>query len=257
MTIAFVHGNPETAAVWDLVAARLAEAGFDEQVRLSPPGFGAPVPEAFAPTPDAYRDWLIGELEALGRPVHLVGHDWGGVHVVNVAMARPDLLRSWVSDAIGVLDPDYVWHDLAKLWQTPGAGEAWVAEQLQRTPQERAELLAARGMDERVAARVAEGYDAAMGDCVLRLYRAAGQPYLASLGAGLQAASARPGLCVLPTEDHFVGTEEQRRRCAERAGAEVATLEGRGHWWITEDDGRPAAQALAGFFANVPAGAGR
>ena len=32
----------------------------------------------------------------------LVGHDWGGVHVVNVAMSRPDLLRSWCTDVIGI-----------------------------------------------------------------------------------------------------------------------------------------------------------
>lgn len=41
MTVVFVHGNPETSAVWDFVAARLAEAGYDDQVRLSPPGFGS------------------------------------------------------------------------------------------------------------------------------------------------------------------------------------------------------------------------
>ncbi len=29
MTVAFVHGNPETPAVWDLLAVRLAEAGYD------------------------------------------------------------------------------------------------------------------------------------------------------------------------------------------------------------------------------------
>jgi hypothetical protein len=42
-------------------------------------------------------------------------------------MTRPDLLRSWATDAIGVFDPDYVWHDLAQTWQTPGAGEEAMA----------------------------------------------------------------------------------------------------------------------------------
>jgi pimeloyl-ACP methyl ester carboxylesterase len=56
----------------------------------------------------------------------LVGHDWGGGHVANVAMTRPDLLRSWCSDVLGIFEPDYVWHDLAQVWQTPGAGEAAV-----------------------------------------------------------------------------------------------------------------------------------
>jgi pimeloyl-ACP methyl ester carboxylesterase len=83
---------------------------------LSPPGFGAPVPDGWNATAHDYRVWLIGELEYIGYPVDLVGHDWGGGHVLNVAMTRPDLIRTWVSDIPGVLDEDYVWHDLAQQW---------------------------------------------------------------------------------------------------------------------------------------------
>jgi hypothetical protein len=46
MTIALVLGVPETSAVWDLLADQLVELGYDEPLRLSPPGFGAPVPDA-------------------------------------------------------------------------------------------------------------------------------------------------------------------------------------------------------------------
>ena len=35
-------------------------------------------------------EWLTAELEALGEPVDLVGHDVGASGVVSVAMARPD-----------------------------------------------------------------------------------------------------------------------------------------------------------------------
>ena len=106
-----VHGNPETDAVWDPL---LTELGRDGVVRLSPPGFGAPIPPGFGATVGEYRDWLVGRLEAFDGPVDLVGHDWGGGHVVNAAMSRPDLLRSWATDAIGLFDTDYVWHDLAQ-----------------------------------------------------------------------------------------------------------------------------------------------
>jgi pimeloyl-ACP methyl ester carboxylesterase len=88
--------------------------------------FGAPLPDDFPATHLAYRDWLEGELERIGEPVDLVGHDWGGLHVVNVAMHRPELLRSWASDDIGIFDDEYVWHDIAQVWQTPGAGEEFV-----------------------------------------------------------------------------------------------------------------------------------
>jgi pimeloyl-ACP methyl ester carboxylesterase len=91
MGVVLVHGNPETAAVWSPLVEAL---GSNDVTRLSPPGFGAPIPSQWGATVEEYREWLIGELEALGRPVDLVGHDWGGAHAVLVAMTRPDLLRS-------------------------------------------------------------------------------------------------------------------------------------------------------------------
>lgn len=251
MTVVFVHGNPETSAVWDLLADRLAEAGYPEQVRLSPPGFGSPVPDGFGATVIDYREWLIGELERFERPVDLVGHDWGGGHTVNVAMTRPDLLRSWCSDAIGVFDPDYVWHEFAQIWQTTGAGEAWVAGALMLGANKRAAALASRGMDPGIAARVANGFDKQMGKCILRLYRSAAQPVVAGIGADLEAAAARSGLVIVPTEDQMVGTDEQRLRSAARAGARVETLEGFGHWWMTEDEGRRGAAALTAFWSSL------
>ncbi len=65
--------------------------------------------------PRDYRDWLEGELERSDEPVDLVGHDWGGLHAVNVAMHPPELLRSWGSDDVGIFDADYVCHDVAQL----------------------------------------------------------------------------------------------------------------------------------------------
>ena len=43
-------------------------------------------------------------------------------------MARPELVRTWVSDVPGVFDAEYVWHDLAQAWQTPEVGEAAVSD---------------------------------------------------------------------------------------------------------------------------------
>jgi pimeloyl-ACP methyl ester carboxylesterase len=74
----------------------------------------APVPGGFGASAAEYRDGLIGELEQLAAPVDRVGHDWGGGMAMQVAMTRPELLRSWVSDATGVFGPDHVRHDLAQ-----------------------------------------------------------------------------------------------------------------------------------------------
>ena len=111
MTVVLVHGNPETEAIWGPLVDVL---GRDDLVRLSPPGFGAPLPDDFPATYLAYRDWLEAELEGFDQPVDVVGHDWGGGHVVNVVMHRPELVRSWASDAVGLFDLDYVWHGRLK-----------------------------------------------------------------------------------------------------------------------------------------------
>lgn len=248
MTVVLVHGNPETADVWGPLVDRL---GGREVVCLSPPGFGVPVPEGFEATMDGYRDWLVAELQAVHRngsgPVDLVGHDWGGGHALNAVLVRPDLVRTWASDVLGVFDEDYVWHDLAQAWQTDGVGEASVAALVEAPVDLRAERLARRGMEASVADRVAAGIDETMGRCILTLYRSAAQPALARRGASLERAAVRSGLSLLATEDHMVGTEPQRRRAAERAGARTEVLHGLGHWWMTQDPER-GAEVLTRFW---------
>ena len=44
MTCVLVHGNPETDVIWDPLVRALAAQGVADVVRLSPPGFGAPLP---------------------------------------------------------------------------------------------------------------------------------------------------------------------------------------------------------------------
>ena len=250
--VVLVHGNPETDAVWDLLALRLAESGHGDAIRLSPPGFGARIPEGFGATAAEYVRWLIDELEAIGVPVDLVGHDVGGGHAISVAMSRPDLLRSWAVDTLGVLDPDYVWHELAQIWQTPGAGEQWIATHLAQSPEQRAGFLVERGMAPSIATQVAEGFDATMGASILSLYRSRGSRSLAAAWARLELASARPGLALLATADTLVGTDAQRRHAAARAGATVTELDGLGHWWMTQDEGRTGARVLTDFWASLP-----
>lgn len=247
MTVALVHGNPESAAVWDPLVAELARAGVDDVVRLSPPGFGVPLPAGFPATVTAYRDWLIGELERLEGPVDLLGHDWGGGHLGTALMHRPELVRSWASDALGIFEPDYTWHELAQTWQTPGDGEASLEEMFGGTPAQRAEQMEAYGIGRPEALQIAGVQGEEMKQAVLALYRSAAQPTMAELGKGLSTLAARPGLGIVATADPFGGTEELRRRAAERAGAEVAVLDGLGHWWMAEDPAR-GARVLTAFW---------
>ncbi len=76
MTKVFLHGNPETAAIWQPLAIELERLGVSDVLFLSPPGFGAPTPPHWAATQSDYTDWLIEEVERIDAPVDIVGHDW-------------------------------------------------------------------------------------------------------------------------------------------------------------------------------------
>jgi pimeloyl-ACP methyl ester carboxylesterase len=243
----FVHGNPETAAIWEPL---LAELQHPDAVTLSPPGFGAPVPAGFGATAGDYAAWLASELEQQGAPIDLVGHDWGAGHVMRIAMERPDLIRSWAMDIAGCFAPDYVWHDMAQVWQTAGAGEESVAGMASLPVADRASMFESFGMTPDIARAVAEANNDTMGRCILSLYRSATQPAMARLGESLGAAAARPGLVIIPTEDEYTGGEARARSSAEQAKAKVAVLQGLGHWWMIQDPAAGAA-ALREFWRSV------
>jgi hypothetical protein len=69
-------------------------------------------------------------------------------------------------------------------------GEQSVAQMLRTPGEQQAAYLAGRGMAPPVAEQVAAGFDAAMGDAILKLYRSAAQPVVAGLGADLEKAAA-------------------------------------------------------------------
>ncbi|MEV0311149.1 alpha/beta fold hydrolase [Nonomuraea fuscirosea] len=245
MTTVLVHGNPETTAVWEEFLPELARRGVDDIVLLSPPGYGAPIPDGFGCTRLEYRDWLIGRIEEIGAPVDLVGHDWGACHTYAVAAERPDLLRTWAADCGGMLHPRYEWHAAALTLQTPGEGEKRVAEMLTWTG---ADFVANRKIPARFGPSAAEGFDEVMGEAMLKLYRSAKQPAMSELGEQLARAPRRPGLMLHTPEDPYTNPEDTFEM-AGRVGADVATLTGAAHWWMFGASDQ-AADALVTFWAR-------
>src|SRR4029077_979884 len=148
MTVVFVHGVPETPAVWHGLLAALDRP---DTVALSLPGFDSARPAGFGATMEEYAGWLAAQLERLGDPVDLVGHDWGGGFVVRVVSTRPELVRSWVTDAAGIGDVEFEWHDFAKIWQTPQAWEDFWDQQLAAPAKERASVFQMFGVPEEPA----------------------------------------------------------------------------------------------------------
>jgi pimeloyl-ACP methyl ester carboxylesterase len=241
--IVFVHGVPETEVLWDKMRA-LIDA---DSVAVSLPGFGCERPAGFAATKDAYSDWLIGELEKIGEPVDLVGHDWGAGITYRIATTRGDLLRSWAADVANIGHPDYEWHDFAKIWQSP-EGEAFFETQNATPADQRAPVFEAMGVPHDDALAMAEKGDKTMGECILGLYRSATPNVYGAWGSEFRPTSA-PGLVIVPTEDPF-GDEAKATEVAGTLGAGVARLEGLGHWWPVQD---PAAsvEALTRFWNSL------
>ncbi len=168
-----------------------------------------------------------------------------------LAASRPDLIRSWATDIAGAADPEYVWHDMAQVWQTPGEGEAFVDAMMSMPATDRAAALVAAGMTTDAAAACAAAAGPDMGRCILALYRSAAQPAMTEWGrrAGGGGAPARPG-------DHRHRRPVHGRRGAgpplSRAvrGAMSPCSMGLGHWWMLQDPASGAA-ALREFWDHL------
>jgi pimeloyl-ACP methyl ester carboxylesterase len=149
-----------------------------------------------------------------------------------------------------LFEPDYVWHDLAQVWQTPNEGEKLVDELLTGTIQDRAERMVAFGIPLDTATSIAPAQGPEMSRAILFLYRSARQPAMAEAGRALEKTATRPGLSLLATDDPYIGSDELRRRAAARAGARTEVLDGLGHWWMVQNPTRGAA-ALTRFWETV------
>ena len=153
MAIVLLHGNPETPVIWEPL---VAELGRDDVYTPQLPGFGCPIPKGFGATKEEYALWLVAELEPIvyeHGPVDFVGHDWGGGIGMRAVSLRPHLFRTWACDVLGLFHPDYVWHDFAQIWQTPGAGEEFFATTLATPAADRVAMYESIGIPAATGAR--------------------------------------------------------------------------------------------------------
>jgi pimeloyl-ACP methyl ester carboxylesterase len=236
-------GHPETTAIWAPVAELLEDA----PLIWSLPGYGRPLTPGLEPTKDGYAQWLISEVEQLGEPVHLVGHDRGGLLTVRLASLRPDLLHSWVSDALGQFDADHEWHPAARAWQTPELGETAAELALRTTEEQAIEGFREFGVPAEQARLTRGAWDRTMWSSALSLYRSAVNIHQ-EWGPDIGGAAERPGLTLITDED--LAERNWAHRAAAKAGARVTELRGLGHWWLVQDPKRGVA-ALQEFWRSL------
>ena len=243
MPALLIHGNPDTASLWERVREHLAPYE-DDVVAADLPGFALPPPDDFPCTKEAYVDWIVERLEDLGGSVDLVGHDWGSLLVQRVASIRPDLLSS-VSCGGATVDVEYEWHPLAQVWQTPGEGERYMENEL--TDEFGIAHLVENGVPREDAERnmwlTPHGKTT-----ILELYRSA-----VDIGAEWQPDLERvevPAMVIWGRTDPYVPVS-WAESLAERMRAELVVLEC-GHWWPYERP-RETADALLAHWARVRA----
>jgi pimeloyl-ACP methyl ester carboxylesterase len=237
--VVLVHGNPDSRLLWEPMEEYLDDCP-EDRIAVDLPGFASPAPDDFSATKEGYLEWLVSQLEAIadraGRPVDLVGHDWGSLLVQRVASVRPDLVRSL---AVGgaAIDSEYPWHPVARIWQTPGSGERYMDERL--TAEAGVALLIENGVPERYARRnswLVPGNKR----CILELYRSAvlvgkeWQPDLEHVDL--------PGLVIWGRADQYVPLV-WGERLASRIGAELVSLDC-AHCWPYERPGETAAALI-------------
>jgi len=247
MPAVFVHGVPETPAVWNALRAELHR---DDVIAVQLPGFGCARPNGFGATKEEYVEWLVGELEVIKAqgPIDLVGHDWGAGFTIRLVSTRPDLVRSWATDGGALGNVKFEWHDFAKIWQTPGEGEQFWTDTLAQSLEERAAAYAALfGVPLEASIELNRPIDQTMADCILDLYRSA--PNVGKEWAPDFVDIPKPGRIIIASDDPFLSSD-QARESAERAGATVSDFDGLGHWWMLQDPARGAA-LLEAFWATL------
>jgi pimeloyl-ACP methyl ester carboxylesterase len=232
MPAVFVHGVPDTHRVWQHVVSHLDRS---DVVTLSLPGFDSPLPEGFLATKEAYADWLLEQLNALPKPLDLVGHDWGAILVLRAVSVQPDLARSW---AVGgaPIDSKYVWHQAAQMWQTPEVGEQVMQAM---TPAAIQSALIEGGVPSAYAAETAKHIDDTMKDCILKLYRSA-------IKVGIEWEKdlehiAAPGLVLWGEKDPYVSPTFGLYLSVLTRSKFFSFLDF-GHWWQLQRPAEVAAE---------------
>lgn len=220
MPAVLVHGIPDTHRVWNRVRSHLKRS---DVIALDLPGFGVPVPDDLVITADNYVDWIIAQIEAIGEPVDLVGHDFGCILTARVASLRPDLIRSWVGIS-GPIDPEYEPHAFAKACMTPGVGETMMA---QVADEDWVPQFVAAGVPEQEAVSTVSFMDDTMKDAILKLYRTqfdVTNQWYAELGG----ATSR-SMIVWGIEDEFL-PDRFADRLGEATASEAVIKYRTGHW---------------------------
>ncbi len=240
--VLFLHGNPDTHAVWSSTVAKLSGL---RCIAPDLPGFGATrAPADFDFTLESQGEYVRGLVAALELDrFHLVVHDVGGPYGLAFAALYPQRLLS-LTIFNTIFSPDYRWHRWARIWRTRGVGE--LAMKIANRRLFVRELR--RGSPAMPQAYAELAYDELHDhgkQRVLRWYRAMNPEVWQGWDTRLRAAKI-PTRVLWGDLDPFI-----QPRFADGFGGEVRHVADRGHWLMVEDP-ELAATEIGSFVARHP-----
>jgi pimeloyl-ACP methyl ester carboxylesterase len=248
--VVFVHGNPGSTLDWTRLMSTVGE--FGRAVAIDMPGFGAAdKPDYFDYSVPGYAHHLERLLALCGiKHAHLVMHDFGGPWGLTWAAAHPQAVSSVTLIDTGILR-NYRWHYLARIWQTPWVGEAFMAA----TTRAGMRLLLRhgnpRGLPAEYIDQMFAHYDAGTRRAVLRLYRSA-----RNLAGTAQQSVADalhsldlPALVVWGAHDPYISSKFAEQQLEVFPRAEVLILPDSGHWPFI-DNPNAVANAVVPFLRS-------
>jgi pimeloyl-ACP methyl ester carboxylesterase len=231
VSVVFVHGLPETSAIWQ----PLREILDRETTAVALPGFAAPRPDGFTATKDAYAEWLAQTLAQVEPPVDVVGHDLGALLLLRVASAFDVPLRSWTVDVADLFHPHCAWEKRVRDLQTPGVGEEMLKRERMADPDDPHSTVArlvAAGVPPTLAGSLGAAHDEVMSQSILDFYRSAVPNVSAGWWQDITGPTRSRGLVLLLP--HPPDHEAMSLEVADTLGAQTARLDDLDHCWMAQ-----------------------
>jgi pimeloyl-ACP methyl ester carboxylesterase len=227
--VVFLHGNPDTHAVWSAVVSRLAST--HRCIAPDMPDFGASIaPADFDVSLTGLSRFVDALFDALDLPrVHLVCHDVGATYGLAFASEHADRLAS-LTILNASFFTDYRWHFWARMWRLPVIGEIvmlagnealFVRETKKGSP----------GITDAMAREAYRAFHPRARKMVLRVYRWLDPARLAGWDQKLLAATAHtPKQVLWGDSDPYIPD----RRIADRFGVVAVHHPDAGHWLMID-----------------------
>jgi pimeloyl-ACP methyl ester carboxylesterase len=247
--ILFLHGNPDSAHVWDAVMEPLSKSF--RCIAPDLPGLGlSTATKDFDYSLDGLARFVDELISALGleTPLYIVGHDIGGAAALAWLARHPEK-----SKGVAVMNTsffsDYKWHFWAHVWRLPLIGELSMATMNSFMFKQEMRRGSNALSSEFIAATYAR-LTPAVKKAILRLYRSIEAVNMPAWETAFLAAAKRVPIIVLWGDgDPYIPDAYADRFAARK----VVRFANAGHWLPVVEANR-VAQEINNFFKQAQPG---